>query len=136
MKKVNKNNDRFRVSNIVIFVTFFLFTVLIVRLCYICLIDYKVGDSTISLFIKNRNTEEEVIVPARGTIYDSNGEVLAIDVSSYTLLAYLSEKRVDAKGNKNYVEDIDYTSTKLSEVLKVDADDIKQILQNGKDKNK
>ncbi len=136
MKKVNKNNDRFRVSNIVIFVTFFLFTVLIVRLCYICLIDYKVGDSTISLFIKNRNTEEEVIVPARGTIYDSNGEVLAIDVSSYTLLAYLSEKRVDAKGNKNYVEDIDYTSTKLSEVLKVDADDIKQILQNGKDNNK
>ena len=61
MKKVNKSNDRFRVSNIVIFVTFFLFIVLIGRLCYICLADYKVGDSTISLFIKNRNTEEEVI---------------------------------------------------------------------------
>ncbi len=136
MKKVNKSNDRFRVSNIVIFVTFFLFIVLIGRLCYICLADYKVGDSTISLFIKNRNTEEEVIVPNRGTIYDSNGEVLATDVSSYTLLAYLSEKRVDAKGNKNYVEDIDDTSAKLAEVLKVEAGSIKDILQNGKENNK
>ena len=136
MKKVNKNNDKFHVSNIVIFVTFFLFIVLIGRLCYICLVNYKVGDSTISLFIKNRNTEEEVIVPNRGTIYDKTGEVLATDVASYTLLAYLSEKRIDAKGNKNYVEDIDYTSTKLAEVLKVEASSIKEILQNGKDNNK
>lgn len=136
MKKDSRNNDRFHVSNIVIFTTFFLFLVLIVRLCYICLVDYKVGDSTISYFIKNRNTEEEVIIPTRGTIYDNNGEVLATDVSSYTLLAYLSEKRVDAKGNKNYVEDIDYTSDKLAEVLNAKSDDIKEILKNGKENNK
>lgn len=136
MKKVNKNNDRFHVSNIVIFVTFFLFVVLMVRLCYLCLVDYKVGDSKISLFIKNRNTEEEVLIPTRGTIYDKDGETLAVDVSSYTLLAYLSEKRVDAKGNKNYVEDIDGTSIKLAKMLNADADEIKKILQNGKDNNK
>ena len=136
MKKVNKNDGRFHVNNIVIFSTFFLFAALIARLCYVCLVDYKVGDSTISMFIKNRNTEEEVIIPNRGTIYDTNGEVLATDVSSYTLIAYLSEKRVDAKGNKDYVEDIDDTSTKLAEVLKVEIDDIKEILQNGKNNNK
>ena len=136
MKKVNKNNDRFHVSNIVIFVTFFLFVVLMVRICYLCLVDYKVGDSKISLFIKNRNTEEEVLIPTRGTIYDKEGETLAVDVSSYTLLAYLSEKRVDAKGNKNYVEDIDGTSIKLAKMLNADADEIKKILQNGKDNNK
>ena len=136
MKKVNKNNDRFHVSNIVIFVTFFLFVVLMVRLCYLCLVDYKVGDSKISLFIKNRNTKEEVVIPTRGTIYDKEGETLAVDVSSYTLLAYLSEKRVDAKGNKNYVEDIDGTSIKLAKMLNADADEIKKILQNGKDNNK
>ena len=107
-----------------------------VRLCYLCLVDYKVGDSKISLFIKNRNTEEEVVIPTRGTIYDKEGETLAVDVSSYTLLAYLSEKRVDAKGNKNYVEDIDGTSIKLAKMLNADADEIKKILQNGKDNNK
>ena len=136
MKKVKKNNDKFHVSNIVIFVTFFLFIVLIGRLCYLCLFDYKVGDSTISAFIKNRNTEEEVIMPIRGTIFDASGEVLATEVSSYTLIAYLSDKRVDAKGNKEYVEDIDDTSNKLADVLGVDSASIKEILQNGKDNDK
>ena len=136
MKKVRKNNERFHVSNIVIFATFFLFLCLIARLCYICLVNYKVGDTTIAAFIKNRNTKEEVIIPERGVIYDASGEVLANDVASYTLLAYLSDKRVDAKGNKEYVEDIDYTSTKLSEVLGVEKEEIFKVLENGKLNNK
>ena len=36
MKKGKVNNDRFKVSKHVIIVTFFLFLVLIVRLCYLC----------------------------------------------------------------------------------------------------
>ena len=98
--------------------------------------DYKVGDISISTFIKNRNTKEEVIMPTRGTIYDKNGNVLATDVISYTLLAYLSETRVDAKGNKNYVEDIENTSIKLSEVLNADVNTIRDILNRGKENNK
>ena len=136
MKKGIVNNDRFKVSKIVIIVTFFLFLVLIFRLCYLCLVDYKVGDSTIAAFIKNRNTKEEVVMPKRGTIYDVNGNVLANDVVSYTLIAYLSNERVDAKGNKNYVEDIDDTSTKLAEALGVTKEEIKNILTNGKENNK
>ena len=89
MKKGIVNNDRFKVSKIVIIVTFFLFLILIFRLCYLCLVDYKVGTSTIAAFIKNRNTKEEVVMPKRGTIYDVNGNVLANDVVSYTLIAYL-----------------------------------------------
>ena len=46
MMKGKVNNDRFKVSKHVIIVTFFLFLVLIVRLCYLCVVDYKVGDST------------------------------------------------------------------------------------------
>ena len=136
MKKGIVNNDRFKVSKIVIIVTFFLFLILIFRLCYLCLVDYKVGDSTIAAFIKNRNTKEEVVIPKRGTIYDVNGNVLANDVVSYTLIAYLSNERVDAKGNKNYVEDIDDTSTKLAEALGVTKEEIKNILTNGKENNK
>ena len=136
MKKGIVNNDRFKVSKIVIIVTFFLFLILIFRLCYLCLVDYKVGDSTIAAFIKNRNTKEEVVMPKRGTIYDVNGNVLANDVVSYTLIAYLSNERVDAKGNKNYVEDIDDTSIKLAEALGVTKEEIKNILTNGKENNK
>ncbi|MGM9875881.1 MAG: penicillin-binding protein [Bacilli bacterium] len=130
------NNDKFRISKPVIIVTFFLFIVLIIRLCYLCLFDYKVGNSTITAFIKNRNTTEEVIMPKRGTIYDANGNILANDVISYTLIAYLSDTRVDSKGNKDYVEDIDGTSSKLADVLGASADDIKSVLINGKENNK
>ena len=136
MRKGNVNNDKFKVSKLVIIGTFFLFLLLIGRLCYLCLVDYKVGNSTIAAFIKNRNTKEDIIMPKRGTIYDINGNVLANDVVSYTLIAYLSNERVDAKGNKNYVEDIDDTSTKLAGVLGVTSEEIKDVLVKGKESNK
>ena len=78
----------------------------------------------------------EVIMPKRGTIYDINGNILADDVVSYTLIAYLSNERVDAKGNKNYVEDIDDTSNKLASVLAIDSEEIKNVLTKGKESNK
>lgn len=136
MEKGNVNNEKFRVSKFVIIVTFFLFVILIGRLCYLCLFDYKVGDSTISMFIKNRNTTEEVIMPTRGAIYDINGNILANDVISYTIIAYLSEDRIDANGNKDYVEDIEDTSVKLAGVLGIEVDSIKEILVNGKENNR
>ena len=136
MRKSNGNNDKFKISKLVIIFTLFLFVILIVRLCYLCLVDYKVGDSTIVAFIKNRNTKEEVIMPKRGTIYDVNGNILANDVASYTLIAYLSSERVSSDGKKSYVEDIDYTSEKLSSVLGVTSDEIKSILVKGKENNR
>ena len=136
MKKGNVNNDRFKINKLVIVITFFLFLLLIGRLCYLCLVNYKVGNSTIEDFIKNRNTKEEVVMPKRGTIFDINGNILANDVISYTLIAYLSDERVDAKGNKNYVEDFDDTSNKLASVLGVTSDEIKDILVKGKENNK
>lgn len=136
MKKVKDNGERFKVSKSVIIVTFFLFLVLIGRLCYLCLVDYEVGNISITAFIKNRNTKEEVIMPKRGTIYDVNGNILASDVVSYTLLAYLSDTRVDANGNKNYVEDIEDTSNKLASVLGTEASQIKEILEKGIENNK
>lgn len=136
MKKVQENNERFKVSKSVIIAVFFLFLVLIGRLCYLCLVNYKVEDTTIVTFIKNRNTKEETIMPTRGTIYDINGNILANDVISYTLIAYLKEDNVDASGNKNYVEDIEDTSNKLADVLGVDAEQIKEILERGKENNK
>ena len=136
MKKGIENNERFKINKFVIIVTFFLFIILITRLLYLCLFDYKLGNSTITAFIKNRNTEEEVIMPIRGTIYDINSNILANDVISYTIVAYLSEDRVDADGNKDYVEDIEDTSNKLAGVLGVEVESIRSILLNGKNNDR
>ncbi len=135
-KKGLRKSGRFHVSNLVIVGTFLLFLVLIGRLCYLCIADYKVGDSTITAFIKNRNTKEEVIMPVRGTIYDISGNILANDVASYTIIAYLSDKRVDANGNKSYIEDIDKTARELAGVLEAPEEELKDILERGKESGK
>ena len=53
MKKGNVNNDRFKINKLVIVITFFLFLLLIGRLCYLCLVNYKVGNLLFFDFFKN-----------------------------------------------------------------------------------
>ena len=84
-----------------------------VTLGYRCLADYSVGDITFSQFIENRNIQEEIIMPGRGTIYDSKGNILAQDVSSYTLIAYLDESRSEGSDVLRHVVDKEKTAKKL-----------------------
>jgi len=128
MKKKKINTNKIRVNKIVFVFVFFLFAIFIVRLSYLCLIDYKVGDTTITAFIKNRNVEEEIIMPKRGTIYDKNGNILAQDVASYTVIAYLDKSRSENSSTLNHVEDIENTADKLSEVLDIDKDTLIEYL--------
>ncbi len=86
-------------------------------------------------FASTRNTVRKKIQASRGSIYDTNLNALALNVTSYTLIAYLDEKRSD-KNNINHVVDIDETSKKLATVLDTDADKIKTILENGREKNR
>ena len=53
----------------------------------------------------------------RGTIYDRNYNVIAQEVSAYTIVAYLDTSLKDAEGKPDYVEDLDYTARKLSKTL-------------------
>ena len=75
-RKVNIN--KIRPNYFMVFLTIVIFFVFVVRIFYFCAIDYKVGNDTITTFIKNRNTEEEVIMPTRGSIMDKNGNNVQI----------------------------------------------------------
>ena len=56
MKKRKINTDKIKVNFFMVIFVFFLFMVFIARLCYLCVVDYSVGDNTtISMFIKNIN---------------------------------------------------------------------------------
>ena len=90
-KKINVNKIRPSYGMLLFIVS--LFTIFAGRIVYLCTTDYQVGESTITAFIETRNTKEEVILPKRGSIIDSNGNVLAEDVASYTVIAYLAERR-------------------------------------------
>ena len=120
------NSSKFKVSKPVIIVTFFLFLVLIVRLCYLCIFDYKVGSSTITAFIKNRNTTEEEIMPKRGTIYDSTGKTLAI--SYETDKVYVTPSLIKTDANKATV------AQNLASILELDYNELLTKILNTSDK--
>lgn len=129
MRKKKVNINKIKPNYFMFFFTIGLFCLFVARIIYLCTTDYSVGDSTISAFIKNRNTEEEVILPKRGSILDSNGNVLAEDVASYTVIAYLDESRSEGSDIPLHVVDVDITAEKLAPLLEMDVEVLKVLLK-------
>lgn len=77
-------------------------------------------------FATSRNTVKKTIPAKRGTIYDNSGNILALNVSSYTVIAYLEKSTVYS--GENYVKDIDATATALSPIINMEVDTIKNLL--------
>lgn len=68
-------------------------------------------------FAENRNTVTSILTAKRGTIYDIEGDILAQNISTYTLIAYLDPSRTVNENNPAHVVDKEYTATKLSSIL-------------------
>ncbi len=129
MKGKNNNTNRIRINKFVYLLVFLLFLLFIGRLAYISLKNYKVGSKTIDDFIAQRNIKEEVIMPERGNIYDKNGNILAEDVSSYTVIAYLNKDRgKDKEGHYRYVKDKEDAASKLAPLIHMDKDKVLELL--------
>lgn len=110
-----------------VIVVAFLFALIIGKLCYIVL-SPKVDGIDLAAFAAGRNTVSEKIVAERGTIYDSLGNVLAVDVNSYTVIAYLEESRTTDKDNPQHVVDKEMTAEKLSPIINMSKEDILNLL--------
>ena len=126
-KKININKIK---PNYIMFpLTIFLFFIFALRIFYLCTTDYRVGDETITAFIKKRNTKEETLLPKRGSILDKNGNVLAEDVASYTVIAYLDKRRSEGSKTPLHVVDPDITAEKLAPYLNMDVEVLKILLK-------
>ncbi len=131
-KKQKSNNWKFPQK--IFFVFFLCLIILFARYCFLAL-SPSVNGHDIQKFASNRNTISKTLTAKRGTIYDMSGNVLAHNVTSYTIIAYLDKNR--STGSKiDYVKDIDGTAIALAQVLEADVNDIKNRLQKGKDENK
>lgn len=128
MRRIKINVNKIRPSYGVLLLIVLLFFVFAWRIVYLCMTDYRVGDSTITAFIEARNTEEEIILPVRGSIIDANGNVLAEDVASYTVIAYLNESRSEGSKEPLHVVDINATAVKLAPYLNMDVEVLKTLL--------
>ena len=125
-RKINVNKIK---PNYFMFIfAMFLFCTFIIRILYLCLVDYKVLDTTISDFIKQRNTKEEVIMPTRGSIFDKHGNILAEDVASYSIIAFLDATRSEGSVVPRHVVDIEYTANSLAPLINTDVNVIKNLL--------
>ena len=122
MKKENV-----KVSNIVLIITLFLFLIIIVRVSYIAL-SKKIDEIDIQSLASKRTTQEIILKANRGTIFDFSGEVLAQDVSSYTLIAYLDSKRTTDPKKPQHVVDKENTALVLSSILNMDKETVLSYL--------
>lgn len=128
MRRNKVNVNKIRPSYGMVLFVILLFVGLGARVVYLGLTDYKVGNSTITAFIQTRNTEEDIIMPKRGRILDERENVLAEDVASYTVIAYLDKRRSENSKEPLHVVDVDITAEKLAPYLNTDANILRNLL--------
>lgn len=135
MKKGKMKIKKWKTPKLV-FKIFALFLLgLYVQLVYLS-ISKRIYGKDMTNFAKSRNTVKQTLKANRGTIYDQNGEALALNVSSYTLIAYLDENRSKNSSVLLHVKDYEDTAEKLATVLDEDKAYFLKILKKGKENNK
>ena len=123
-----RRRNRVNKVHIVIFISFFfLFLIIIASLIYLNLAT-TIDGINLSEFAKNRNTKKETLYATRGSIYDSNGEVLAQTVDSYNIIAYLDKSRSKNSRTPMHVVDKKKTAEKLSPIINMSVDRIYVLL--------
>lgn len=126
LKKKRKNNN-VPTGNFVIIAAFLFFALIIGRGAYLSLSTYIDGIN-IKEFSSSRTTKTETLTATRGKIYDVNGETLAENVYSYTLIAYLDPNRTTNENNPQHVVDKEGTARALSTVIDMSYEDILALL--------
>ncbi len=101
--------------------------ILYAQLCYLSLFDNVYGIN-MQAFAKNRNTYKATIKALRGNIYAEDGSLLAQTVTSYTVIAYLSESRTGTSKKPLHVVDKVKTAELLSKSLGMTEEYILKLL--------
>ena len=112
-----KNTQNWKFPKLVFGVFLLCIFLLEIQFAYLS-ISSKVYGKDMDEFAQSRSTVKKTISATRGTIYDANQNILALNVSSYTLIAYLEASK-ESRG-EDYVKDIEATAKALSPVLGVE----------------
>ena len=123
MRKKKRTRNSIRYSKIFIFVSLFLFALMLVRVTQLALSE-EIDDTNLQALAKKRTTKTDIIKAERGNIYSSDNEVLAQNVSSYKLIAYLSPSRTTDEDNPQHVVDKEKTAKELAPILGISEEEI------------
>lgn len=111
-----------------VFVIFLVFIFIIfLQYAYVSL-SPKVYGIDMDQFASNRYTVSSTLKAKRGNIYDTTGNLLALNVSSYTVIAYLSESRTGSSSTPLHVVDKETTADALAPVLGMSKESLLNLL--------
>ena len=103
-------------SRVLIFCSLLLFCLIILRIIQLGL-SPTIDGIDIQKLAKSRTTKTDIIQAKRGNIYSANNDLLATNVASYKLIAYLDPKRTTNKNKPQHVIDKNLTASKLAPSL-------------------
>jgi Cell division protein FtsI/penicillin-binding protein 2 len=126
-KRSELSNVKFNALFIIVGLLFFVG--IIARTAQLSLSE-EIDDINLQQFAANRTIRNETLYAKRGSIFDVKGNILAQNVSSYTLLAYVNPSRTTDPNKPMHVVDAEYTAEQLSTVLNISKEDIlKQLVK-------
>lgn len=125
---MNQKQPNINFGAAILFLIFcLLFFVLFIRFVSIQSTGEAAGHS-IAEKAKDKYSKSRVIKAKRGTIFDRNGEIVAEDSNSYTLVAILDEKMTSDEDHPNHVVDPENTAKELAKVIEMNESEIYQKL--------
>ena len=122
MKKKKKRNN-IQYSKLIVGLSLFVFGIIILRASQLAL-SSEIDGINLKNLASKRTTRTEIIQAKRGNIYSQDGEILAQNVSSYKLIAYLDEKRTTNTNNPQHVVDKEKTAELLAPILGIEKEKI------------
>ena len=125
MKK--KKRSTIRYSKLIILFSLLLFALMIARLVELGL-SKEIDGINLKELASKRTTKTEILPAQRGSIYSKNNDILAQNVSSYKLIAYLDPKRTTNEKRPQHVVDKEETANLLSPILGMEKDEILKYL--------
>ena len=117
-----------RINKFFIIIVVFIFVLIMIKLTWIGLHNVKVKGVSLSEFAKSRDTRKRILTARRGTIYTKSGEILAKDVNSYTVIAYLDPSRTKDENRPYHVVNKEDTAKKLSPLINMSEKYILSLL--------
>ena len=113
-----------KINIIFVIVIVFIFLCITAKLVFIGTGNVTVKNKTLAEFASDRDTVKRTLKAPRGTIYSSDEEVLAKDVNSYTVIAYLEPSRTKDENHPYHVVDKELTAEKLSPIINMSKETI------------
>ena len=125
--KTKKRKNSIKYSKLFILISLFLFCLMIGRVSQIAT-SKEIDGVNLQVLASRRTTKTDIVSAKRGSIYSVNGDILAQNVSSYKLIAYLDPKRTTNEKRPQHVVDKEDTARKLAPILGMEEAEVLKYL--------